>query len=498
MKRLFPVAGLRLPIVCREIAPRVMRCGLTVVLMVLSGGASALYQPLRIMAIGDSITAGYTDNPDYTVPFEFGYRSGLYTRLSDAGYDFQFVGSSQEPWNEAYGDPTQGGTVSPTLDLRTLGQDHHNGYGGLRISGVQNNAAAWLAADEPDVILLMIGINGINTVDPATLDTAVNTILTHAPSAHLVIAQITPFASFNQNLLDYNTRIRETLVPGLIAQGKPVSTIDLYSLFLTDPNDPTSIGSGMHANNINHPTNAMYAEMAQVWFDEIERLYDPPAQQALIYHAATGGLSIDTQGEPLINYVLQASGFIEENHSKVLGGVGSSFDFNLSESTLAGTTGLLELGQVLPAGMTPEALEAFFSERVYVSQLAAPIRTFQLVYQPIPGDNDSDGDIDDSDLGTALANYTGPVGAAGNKTTLTGDTDGDGDVDDSDLGTAFSGYTGPLAPSNVPEPASLLVLGLSGGLFINRRPRQASSHKIDPRSVRPDLPWALLSCADAR
>ena len=65
--------------------------------------------PLRIMPLGDSITAGYTDNPHWTVDFEFGYRSGLYTRLTKAGYDFTFVGGSPEPWVSKYGNPTRGG-----------------------------------------------------------------------------------------------------------------------------------------------------------------------------------------------------------------------------------------------------------------------------------------------------------------------------------------------------------------------------------------------------
>lgn len=46
---------------------------------------------LRIMPLGDSITAGYTDNPTWNHHFEFGYRRGLLRRLRDAGMDFVFT-----------------------------------------------------------------------------------------------------------------------------------------------------------------------------------------------------------------------------------------------------------------------------------------------------------------------------------------------------------------------------------------------------------------------
>ena len=79
----------------------------------------------------------------------------------------------------------------------------------------------------------------------------------------------------------------------------------------------------------------------------------------------------------------------------------------------------------------------------------------------LDGDTDGDGDVDDSDLGTSFANYTGPVGAAGGRAWAQGDTDFDGDVDDSDLGAGFANYTGPLSPANAPEPGTvMLVLGL--------------------------------------
>lgn len=66
-----------------------------------------------------------------------------------------------------------------------------------------------------------------------------------------------------------------------------------------------------------------------------------------------------------------------------------------------------------------------------------------------PADLDKDGDVDDSDIATALSNYTGPVGAAGGKTAADGDIDGDGDVDDSDLGGIFAAYTGPLSSAEI-------------------------------------------------
>jgi len=93
-----------------------------------------------------------------------------------------------------------------------------------------------------------------------------------------------------------------------------------------------------------------------------------------------------------------------------------------------------------------------------------------IAVDPVPGDTDGDGDVDDADLGVAFANYTGPLGASAGKSPSHGDTDGDGDVDDADLGAAFAAYTGPLSSgATVPEPASLLALCVGAGLARRRR-----------------------------
>lgn len=227
--------------------------------------------PLRIMPLGDSITAGYTDNPAWNEPFNFGYRSGLYTLLKNAGYHFQFVGGSPQPWNKQSGDPSGNGTVTPALDLRPLGQDHHEGYGGTTISATEGRMAAALQTHDPDVILLMVGINGIGTGSPAELASLINATFSAKPDIRVIVAQITPLATYNANLFNYNTYIRETLVPSVAADGFKISTVDMYSMFLTNPANGTSINPELLANRLNHPTNAVYDQMAQVWFEGVGR-----------------------------------------------------------------------------------------------------------------------------------------------------------------------------------------------------------------------------------
>lgn len=249
------------------------------------GGANFGYEPpttiksvadtrVRIMPLGDSITAGYTDNSAWNVPFEYGYRGPLATALLNSGIPFRFVGLSPEPFNNAYGDPTRGATVFPVNELRDPGiaQGSHRGYGGWTISQINANVATWIAADDPDVILLHIGTNGIGPSSPSQLETLVSTIFTAKPTVKLVVAQIIPAVAYNANTVAYNNYIRNTLVPTLAASGKNISTVNQYANFLTNPADNTSIDASKFSNGINHPTNAGYALMANTWLPAITSL----------------------------------------------------------------------------------------------------------------------------------------------------------------------------------------------------------------------------------
>jgi len=238
--------------------------------------------PLRIMVVGDSISVGYTDNPKWTVPFEFGFRSGLYTRLTNSGMAVQFVGGSPEPWNGAgranYGLPTN----QPVVDLRPLGQDHCEGYGGRKSSYVLKNIPTWLAADSPDIILLMIGINDIHAAvaEPVAtennLSNIVLTVTTIAPDAHLIVAQITPYGTNCPGIVKYNTYIRDVLVPHFAAQGRHVTTVNQYANMLVP--GTTKIDGSLFSNGINHPNAVVYDRMAETWFRGIQALGLPGPQ----------------------------------------------------------------------------------------------------------------------------------------------------------------------------------------------------------------------------
>jgi len=263
----------------RPSAPVRLLAVLIVAAAVLAAGSAWAVASVRIQCVGDSITAGYTDNPNWNVPFQFGYRSGLYTRLTNAGYPFQFVGASAEPWNGAFGLPKN----TPSPDLRTVNQDHHRGYGGWGTSGVLSNIGGWLAADNPDVILLMIGINdGGSAAARNNLNSIVQTIVTTKPNADVIVAQITPKASYSQSIVDYNTYIRETLVPSYRAQGKHVSTVNQYANLLSNG----AIDPSLFSNGINHPNAVAYNRMAQTWYDGIQAVHPVPEPSAIVLLAA--------------------------------------------------------------------------------------------------------------------------------------------------------------------------------------------------------------------
>ena len=242
--------------------------------------------PLRIMALGDSITAGYTDNPTWNTPYNHGYRSGLYNRLTasglTAGVDFTFVGKSPEAATDGTallflpnlntGDWSFGGTRTPTTDLESIGQNNHRGYGGAQSQGVNNFVVGWINQDDPDVILLKLGTNDRNA---NALDSLIGNIIDAKSDVSIVLSQIIP--KFNNNLAlrqevaDFNQAIRDDIFPKYESQGLDIVLVDNFTDFLTNPNDPNSINFGLSATG-NHPNGQGYEVIAENFFNGYQSL----------------------------------------------------------------------------------------------------------------------------------------------------------------------------------------------------------------------------------
>lgn len=272
----------RLGIIARAVAVALLFLAFTI-----SHEAAAQQETLRVMATGDSITVGSTDpNDGWTEPYWYGYRSVLYNLLTDAGYDFQFVGSSTERLDHESISP---GTTPPA-DLHALGQNEHQGFGGSTASGLQSGIVNALNTNDPDIILLMIGTNGGQ--DTNALDNLVATITTQKPDAQLILAQIIPTFTYSQSIVDYNTYIQEVLVPAYQAANKNVTLVDQYTNFLTDPSDLTSIDASLFSNGINHPDNQGYSKMAETWFEGIRAVASPVPEPSSVALLGLGGLAL--------------------------------------------------------------------------------------------------------------------------------------------------------------------------------------------------------------
>ncbi len=192
--------------------------------------------PLRIMPLGDSITWGVGSVR------QSGYRAALYQRLTSAGLNVDFVGSMS------------GGT----------GPDRDNeGHKGWTIGRLAAHVDGWLAAYEPDVILLHIGTNDItrNLQDaPEKLADLLDRIAVDAPEAQVFVAKIVGLADYpdvasqQRRTADFNAALEQIVASAgdrfhLVDQGG-IHGIDMF--------------------NRVHPNDYGYTEMAWNWYRAME------------------------------------------------------------------------------------------------------------------------------------------------------------------------------------------------------------------------------------
>ncbi len=215
--------------------------------------------PCIVMPLGDSITDGVGSPAPGG-----GYRVQLFHDAVQAGKALTFVGSATDP-----NGPT-------TLDGKMFPRNHegHPGYtidDSATTSGISPLVDSSIAANHPQIILLMIGTNDVNrNIDvanaPARLGALLDRMIKDAPNALLVVAKITPWMDDGANatvVQTYNNAIAG-VVQTRAASGKHVVAVDMFAAFTANPNYQTALMS-----DFLHPNGAGYVVMGDVWFAAI-------------------------------------------------------------------------------------------------------------------------------------------------------------------------------------------------------------------------------------
>jgi lysophospholipase L1-like esterase len=195
--------------------------------------------PLKIMALGDSITYGVGSRTSSS------YRVDLRTRLQAVGMDVDFVGSQ-----------TSG---AGGVDLE------NEGHRGWTIEQISEQIDEWQSTYTPDVVLLMIGTNdtarsvGLATA-PNRLSALITRICTANPAAQVFVAKIVGMknGAGQKNVNAFNAKI-----PAIVAaHGSRVHLVDQSTV------------DGLDLRDNLHPDDVGFAKMSYNWFRGLEKVYN--------------------------------------------------------------------------------------------------------------------------------------------------------------------------------------------------------------------------------
>ncbi|MEO8614262.1 MAG: DUF642 domain-containing protein, partial [Luteolibacter sp.] len=207
---------------------------------------------VRIMPLGDSLTKGL-GGVGFTT--DGGYRNRLYSLLTSAGYNVDFVGTQTDSNNPG-----------------VLPDKNHEGHGGYRINDIRNEFPSWFSqVEDPDVILLMIGTNDFSlstslSVCQDRIKNLLAELSVSRPYSKIVLGTLL-FRSDNATM-EANQNAFNLSLPALVSEqvslGRQVSLIDLHgALTASDLNEGV------------HPNLAGYDKVAAAWLPGITTVISP-------------------------------------------------------------------------------------------------------------------------------------------------------------------------------------------------------------------------------
>ncbi len=261
--------------------------------------ASAPPEPLKIMALGNSITQGHTtfDN----------YRHHLWNKLQAQGYtDVDFVGSHDV-------------LAYDTDDPLVFDKDHEGHYGwhtdeilggGGNPAGGTGTLDQWLsglaASDEvPDVVLMHLGTNDVlfnpagydHGITIGEMEDVIDVLRTYNPDVTVLLAKIIPHNKPGFPSVD----ALNALIPQL-------DTYETASSEVVIVDHHTGFSTSWLADQV-HPNATGAAEMSNRWFDALVPVLDPKPR--VVVSTDIGGSDNDDY-QSMVHYLVYADRFDTE------------------------------------------------------------------------------------------------------------------------------------------------------------------------------------------
>lgn len=206
--------------------------------------------PLRIMPLGDSITAG----PGC-------WRALLWDRLQRNGYtNIDFVGTQV------------GGGCSVAHD------GDHEGHGGFSATGIadQNQLPGWLSATSPNIVLMHLGTNDLwgDTISTTQILTAysklVDQMRANNPNMKIIVAQIIPMEPSGCTGCAQRVVALNAAIPGWAAgkttAASPITVVDQWTGFSA----ATDTFDGVH------PVDSGFQKMSDRWYPALTAALGAP------------------------------------------------------------------------------------------------------------------------------------------------------------------------------------------------------------------------------
>jgi lysophospholipase L1-like esterase len=144
----------------------------------------------------------------------------------------------------------------------------NEGHSGWTIAEIQTLVPTPALQPMPDIILLMAGTNDMYTTAtemgaPQRLGSLIDTIVTDAPNALLVVAQLTPLgnSSYEMNVEAYNASI-PAVVQQRVSAGKHILLVDMHTGF--------DVSTMLDTVDMIHPNDQGYIFMGDRWYGAIK------------------------------------------------------------------------------------------------------------------------------------------------------------------------------------------------------------------------------------